>query len=233
MSPNDRNTLIFGILIILLLVVGYYFLLLSPLRSEFVARTEEREAKETQLQQLQQEVAELEAIADNAPDIERQLLELSKRVPTQPEIPSFVVQVEEISGAAGVTQLSIQPGDAGPPEGGGDFFSIPITMTFEGTYEQLQDFMVRLQNLVRLVAVSEVSYCRVPQLSPASTCTVETVEAGGQETTVDTNIEGLLQVEVVAEIYFQPGDVPSGQNPVAPAPPEAVTTPQGGTTGAQ
>lgn len=219
MSPNHRNTLIFGILIILLLVVGYYFLLLSPLRSEFVARTEEREAKETQLQQLQQEVAELEAIADNAPDIERQLLELSKRVPTQPEIPSFVVQVEEISGAAGVTQLSIQPGDAGPPEGGGGFFSIPITMTFEGTYEQLQDFMVRLQNLVRLVAVSEVSY--------------ETGEAGGQETTVDTNIEGLLQVEIVAEIYFQPGDVPSGQNPVAPAPPEAVTTPQGGTTGAQ
>ncbi len=218
MSPNDRNTLIFGILIILLLVVGYYFLLLGPLRSEFAARTEEREAKEVQLQQLQQEVAELEAIADDAPDIERRLLELSKRVPTQPEVSSFVVQVEEISDAAGVTQLSIQPGAAGPPEGGGDFFSIPVTMTFEGTYEQLQDFMVRLQNLVRLVAVGEVSY--------------EEVEQEGEGTTLDAGIERLLQVEIVAEIYFQPDDVPSGQAPVAPAP-EGVTTPQGGTTDAQ
>ena len=218
MNPNDRNTLIAGVLIILLLIVGYYFLLLSPLRAEFADRVEEREGKEVQLQQLQQEVAELEAIADNAPDIERQLLELSKRVPTQPEVPSFVIQVEQISEAAGVTQLSIQPGEAAPPEGGGDFSSIPTTMTFEGTYEQLQDFMVRLQNLVRLVAVSDVTY--------------EEAEQEGEGTTVDPGIERLLQVEIVANIYFQPSGVPSGQAPVAPAP-GAVTTPQGGTTGAQ
>lgn len=216
MNPNDRNTLILGILIILLVLVGFYFLLLSPLQSEFAARTDERESKEAQLQQLQQQVAESEAIAENAPDIERQLLELSKRVPTQPEVPSFVVQVEEISEASGVTQLSIQPGAAGPPEGGGDFSSIPITMTFEGTYEQLQDFMVRMQNLVRLVAVNEVSY--------------EPAELEGEGTTVDPGIERLLQVEILAEIYFQPGDVPSGQEPVAPNP-EGVTTPEEGTTG--
>lgn len=218
MNPNNRNTLIFGVLIILVVVAGYYFLLLSPLRAEFATRTEERESKEAQLQQLQQEVAELEAIADNAPEIERQLLELSKRVPTQPEVPSFILQVEEISEAAGVSQLSIQPGEAGPPEGGGDFSSIPITMTFEGTYEQLQDFMVRMQNLVRLVAVNEVSY--------------EEAEQEGEETTLDPSIERLLQVEILAEIYFQPGDVPSGQEPVAPVP-EGVDTPQEGTTVAQ
>lgn len=221
MNRNDRNTLILGILIILLVIVGFYLLLLGPLRSEFADRVEEREGKEVQLQQLQQEVAELEAVAENAPDIERQLLELSKRVPTQPEVPSFVVQIEEIAGAAGVTQLSVQPGEPVPPEGGGDFFSVPITMTFEGTYEQLQDFMVRVQNLVRLVAVSEVSYEEVEE---------------GEGTTLDPGIERLVQVEIVAQIFFQPGDVPSGQEPVAPAPggvPGEATTPEGGATGAQ
>ncbi len=218
MNPNDRNTLIIGILIILAVLAGFYFLLLSPLRGEFTGLSEERDGKEAELQQLQQQVRELEAIADNSPDIERQLLELSKRIPTQPEVPSFVVQVEEISGAAGVTQLSIEPGEAAPPESGGDFFSIPITMTFEGTYEQLQDFMVRLQNLVRLVAVSEVSY--------------EDADPEGGGTTTDSSIEQPLQVEVVAEIFFQPGDVPSGQAPVAPAP-EGVTTPEEGVTDAR
>lgn len=218
MNLNDRNTLILGALIIVAVLVGFYFLLLGPIRTEFAALVEEREGKETQLQQLQQQVAESEAIVENAPDIERQLLELSKRIPTQPEIPSFVVQVEEISEAAGVTQLSIQPGEAASPESGGDFSSIPITMTFEGTYEQLQDFMVRLQNLVRLVAVTDVSY--------------DSAEQEGEGTTLDSGIERSLEVEIVAQIFFQPGDVPSGQAPVAPAPAE-VTTPGGGTTGAQ
>lgn len=217
MNPNDRNTLILGVLIILAVLLGFYFLLLGPIRSQFSDLVAERESKAAQLQQLQQQVAESEAIAENAPDIERRLLELSKRIPTQPEVPSFVVQVQEISDAAGVTQLSIQPGEAAPPEGGGDFSGIPITMTFEGTYEQLQDFMVRLQNLVRLVAVTDVSY--------------ESAEEGGS-TTLDSGIERSLQVEIVAQIFFQPGDVPSGQAPAAPAPAE-VTTPQGGTTGAQ
>lgn len=217
MNPNDRNTLILGVLIILAVLLGFYFLLLGPIRSQFSDLVAERESKAAQLQQLQQQVAESEAIAKNAPDIERRLLELSKRIPTQPEVPSFVVQVQEISDAAGVTQLSIQPGEAAPPEGGGDFSGIPITMTFEGTYEQLQDFMVRLQNLVRLVAVTDVSY--------------ESAEEGGS-TTLDSGIERPLQVEIVAQIFFQPGDVPSGQAPVAPAPAE-VTTPQGGNTGAR
>ena len=219
MNPNDRNTLVLGVLIILAVLVGFYFLLLGPLRGEFAGLVEERQGKEAELQKLQQQVTKLEAIADNSPDIERQLLELSKRIPTQPEVPSFVVQVAEISKAAGVTQLSVQPGEAAPPESGGDFSSIPITMTFEGTYEQLQDFMVRLQNLARLVAVIDVSYDSAEQ-------------EGGGTTTLDSGIERPLRVEIVAEIFFQPGDVSSGQAPVAPAPAE-VTTPEGGTTSAQ
>lgn len=219
MNLNDRNTLILVVLIILVVLVGFYFLLLSPLRGEFAGLVDKRGGKEAELQKLQQQVKELKAIADNSPDIERQLLELSKRIPTQPEVPSFVVQVEEISGAAGVTQLSVEPGEAAPPESGGDFSGIPITMTFEGTYEQLQDFMVRLQNLARLVAVTDVSYKSAKQ-------------EGGGTTTLDSGIERPLRVEIVAEIFFQPGDVSSVQAPVAPDPAE-VTTPQGGATSAQ
>ena len=215
MERNDRNTLILGVLIILLLIAGYYFLLFSPLRSEFVQRSEEQASKEQQLQQLQQQVAELEEVARNAPEIERQLLELSKRIPTQPEIPTLVVQVEEIAEESGVTQLSIVPGAPEPPPEGGDFSSIPITMSFEGTYEQLQDFVGRLLNLVRLVTINEISY-------------EAAVEEG--ETTPEPGVERLLQVEIVAEVYFQPGDVPSGQAPAAPAP-EPVAP--GGTTAVQ
>ena len=217
MSRQDRNILILGILIIVVLIVGYYFLLLSPLRQEYADRVQERSDKQGQLQQVQQEVAELEEIRRNAPEIERQLLEFSKRIPAQPEIPTLVVQVEEVAQLAGVTQVSITPGAPASPPGGGDFQVIPITMTFEGTYEELQDFMLRLLDLSRLVTVNAVTY-------------EEVEEEEGELTNVDAGIERELQVAVEAEVYFQPSGVPAGPAPAAPAPAE-VTTPEETTPG--
>jgi type IV pilus assembly protein PilO len=231
-SRNDRNILILGVLVILLLVVGYYFLLLSPLQRTLDERAQERDDKEAQLASLQQQVAELEAARDNAPEIERQLLELSKRIPEQPEVPTLVVQIEEIADASGVTQVLIQPGSPGPPAGGGEFTVLPVTMSFEGTYEELQDFLFRTRNLARLVTVNEVSYCEIPPEGEriAEGCPIPEVEfPEGAEATVLEDVEGpLLQVGIEAEVYFQPESVPEGPAPVAPATREQ-TTPEGTT----
>lgn len=217
MERNERLMLLLGALLIVVVVVGYYFLLLNPLREEYNQRVEEREQKEAQLVQLQQEVQELEAIQRRAPEIERQLLELSKRIPDQAEIPSLLVQVEEISNAAGVTQLSIQPEGLQPPLGGGDFQRIPVTMSFEGTYVQMQDFLRRVQNLARLMTVNEVTYDLAEE---------------GEETTgaAQPRAERLIQVEISAEVYVQPSAGPSGPAPLAP-PPVPEPSPTEDTTG--
>ncbi|MDQ3943350.1 MAG: type 4a pilus biogenesis protein PilO, partial [Actinomycetota bacterium] len=97
MDRRDRDILILGLLVILLLVVGYYFLLLGPLLNNLDERAQERSDKEAQLANLQQDVARLEQVRRNAPELERQLLEYSKRIPEEPEIPTLVVQIEEIA----------------------------------------------------------------------------------------------------------------------------------------
>jgi type IV pilus assembly protein PilO len=231
-SRRDRTVLILGLLVIVLLVVGYYFLILSPLLNRLDERAQERSDKESQLANLQQEVAQLEAVRREAPEIQRQLLELSKRVPTQPEIATLVVQIEEIADASGVTQLRIEPGTPGPPPGGGDFWVVPITMSFNGTYEQMQDFLFRTRNLTRLVTVTSVTYCRPDAQGAAEGVECPEVGAGTGETTTIVEIEEVLDVEIDAEVYFQPSDVPAGTAPTAPAPPETTTqTPPEETTG--
>jgi type IV pilus assembly protein PilO len=213
MSRNDRNMLILGALGIVLIVVAFYFLLLSPLLGRLDEQAQAQEDKQAQLAQLQQEVNELEEVRRNSPEIERQLLELSKRIPTQPEIPTLVVQIQEIAKASGVTQLSIEPGTPGPPPGGGDYSVVPVTMTFKGTYDQMQDFLLRTRNLARLMSVSNVSYCRVPPLDPEHSCPIEAGEAAGGETTaLNPSVEALLVVEIKAEVYFQPTGVTSGES---------------------
>jgi|SRR5215210_2346132 len=226
MSRNDRNILILGLLGIVILVIGFYFLLLSPLLGRLNEQAQARDEKQDQLAQVQQEVNDLEEIRRNSPEIERQLLELSKRVPTQPQIPTFVVQVQEIANAAGVTQLTVEPGDAAAPAGGGDYQVIPVTMQFNGTYDEMRDFLLRMRNLARLVAVTDVSYCRVPVFDEEHACAVTPPEQQEETTTADTSVEAPLLVEIQADVYFQPKGVPSGVETTAPTPPESTTPAQ-------
>jgi type IV pilus assembly protein PilO len=226
-TSRDRNILIIGLLLIVLVVVAYYFLILSPLLNKLDERAQERDDKEAQLANLQQEVAQLEAIRRKAPEIQRQLLELSKLVPTQPEIPTLVVQIEEIADASGVTQLRIEPGTPGPPPGGGDFLVVPITMTFNGTYEEMQDFLLRTRNLARLVTVKNVTFCRPSDQRVAEgvlgDVSVNCPEVEVGETTTMEGTEEVLDVAIEAEVYFQPSE-PAGVAPAAPAPPPETTT---------
>ena len=204
MQVDNRLVLILGVLLIVLLGVGYYFLLLGPKLAELDAAAQERQDKEQQLAQLQQQVNELEEVRANAPEVERQLLELSKRIPAQPEIPTLIVQIREIAVASGVTQLLVQPGDPEVPPDGGDYQRIPITMTFEGTYEELQNFLLRARQLARLITINEVIY--------------EPVDPEAAGTSADAGVERLLQVEIQCEVYFQPSDESSISAPPPAAP---------------
>src|SRR5215213_10068348 len=202
MSRNDRNLLILGSLGIVVLIIIFYFLLLSPLLGNLKEQAQARDDKQAQLDQVQQEVNELEEVRRNSPEIERQLLELSKRIPTQPQIPTFVVQVQEIAGDAGVTQLLVEPGDAAAPADGGDYQVIPVTMQFNGTYDEMQDFLLRTRNLARLVTVTDVSYCRVELFDDEHSCPVQPPEPIEETTTLDTGVEAPLLVQLEADVYF-------------------------------
>ncbi len=206
MGRPERNLLVLGIVGLLALAVGFYVLLLGPLLESLGQQADAREKREARLLELQEEVAQLEDVRRNSPELQRQLLELNKRIPAQPELETLVVQVEEIARAAEVSQTEVVRGDPRPPEGGGDFTVQPVTMSFEGTYEELQDFLRRADDLARLVTINGVNY-----------------EVSEEGTTAAPEIEQNLLVGIEAEVYYQPTRVPDGTAPVAPAPPETTT----------
>jgi type IV pilus assembly protein PilO len=229
---TNRNLLILGALGIVLLIIIYYFLLLSPLLGRLDEQAQARESKQAQLEQVQQQVNELEEIRQDSPDIERQLLELSKRIPAQPQIPTFVVQVQEIADASGVTQLTVDPEPSTSPEGGGDYRAVPVTMQFKATYDEMQDFLLRTRNLARLVTVNTVTYCRAQGETGGGTAvgtenapSCPTLPTGSEgEATTPPTAETLLAVEIQADVYYQPTDATSGEAPPTVVP--ETTTPQ-------
>ena len=225
---TNRNLIILGALGIVLLIIAYYFLLLNPLLQRLDEQAQARESKRAQLEQVQQQVNELEEVRRQSPDIERQLLELSKRIPAQPQIPTFVVQVQEIADASGVTQLTVDPEPSTSPEGGGDYRVVPVTMQFKATYDEMQDFLLRTRNLARLVTVTNVTYCRpeadTGETENAPTCPSLPTGDAGEVTTVSPSVETVLDVEIEADIYYQPTDATSGEVPPTVVP--ETTTPE-------
>src|SRR5919107_610809 len=225
---TNRNMIILGVLVIVLAIVAYYFLLLNPLLQRLDEQAQARESKQSQLEQVQQQVNELEEVKRQSPDIERQLLELSKRIPAQPQVPTFVVQVQEIADASGATQLTVDPEPSTSPEGGGDYRVVPVTMQFNATYDEMQDFLLRTRNLARLVTVNNVTYCRpeadTGETENAPTCPSLPTGDAGETTTLNPSVETVLDVEIEADIYYQPTDATSGQVPPTVVP--ETTTPE-------
>jgi Tfp pilus assembly protein PilO len=96
-------------------------------------------------------------------------------------------------------------------------------MNFKGTYDQMQDFLLRTRNLARLVTVTDLNYCRVSQVDQAHTCSIQLPEAVGEATTSNPSVEALLNVEIKAEIYFQPTGGASGSETTTSTSAEATT----------
>jgi type IV pilus assembly protein PilO len=226
LSRNDRLLVLVGLLVLVLLAVLYFFLILSPLRAEYAAAVAEREQLQARRAELERQVAELENIRRDSPTIQRQILEYSRRIPDEDEIDTLVVQIEEIGENSGVTWTSITPESPTAPPGGGDFSVVPITMSFEGGYDELQDFLTRLKNLSRLVTVNEITYEEAEPVEGGGTNGGGTDGTEG-ETADDQGAEtDLLTVEIVAETYVQPVGAPADVT----APPETPSTQPGGST---
>jgi type IV pilus assembly protein PilO len=98
-------------------------------------------------------------------------------------------------------------------------------MSFDGTYDQMQDFLLRTRNLTRLVTVTDLTYCRNPTIGEQASCEVEGEASGttNETTTLTPAVEARLDVEVQADVYVQPEGVPSGAETTAPTPQETTT----------
>lgn len=73
------------------------------------------------------------------------LFRLAKAMPDREDMPGVILELNAVATSTGIKFLSIAPG---PPVSRENHFSVPVTLTFEGNYYDLTDFLFRLRNLV-------------------------------------------------------------------------------------
>jgi Tfp pilus assembly protein PilO len=70
---------------------------------------------------------------------------LAKAMPDDDDMAGIILELNGIASSAGVRFVAIQPQD---PIAAGSYNALPISLTFEGNYYDLTDFLYRLRNLV-------------------------------------------------------------------------------------
>lgn len=158
MSRKVRNVL-FGAGVVVFAVLVWFFIL-SPLRGDISDIESQIEDERMQLSQAQIQLQQAEATREEGKRNQARLLELAKMMPGAEEIPSLLLQLQDLADQSGIKFTAITPGDA-QPDAGGSYRILPLDLEFKGTFFDVSDFIYRVEQLVagpgRLLAVKDLS----------------------------------------------------------------------------
>ena len=135
------------------LVALWFLLLWSPQGGRLSdARDREQTAAATN-SQLELRAARLAAAEERRPELTADLEALRVAVPDSPDLAQFLLDADTASTAAGVDFISISPTPPAASPTAGLPSEIALSISVEGGYFQVLDFLNRLSSMPRIVVV--------------------------------------------------------------------------------
>lgn len=152
-------------------------------------------------------LAQRQSIKARSAETETQLLRLANQLPESPELPSFILELQDVLNESGLEFTEIIPSEPVANEQGFDEISIQLRMS--GEWADMVDVLQRLRRVVRQIRITNF---QVTPLAVAAPTTPDGAETPGQE--------NLLEAVLVIEIYTL-----SAAPPAAPPATEAAPAP--------
>jgi len=147
-----RRVLLFGVLIAILLAVGWYFLLISPIQAEISDNQAQLDTAQQQELLLQTELNRLRRIKDAELQYTTAVSELNTAIPPTPELGSLIDQLEILAEASGVVWRNASYTNPGEESEEG-VREIGVNISVEGQYFQILGYLYGIADLDRLVRV--------------------------------------------------------------------------------
>jgi len=139
--PTPAKAALLAAAVLAAVLVGW-FAVISPKRHE-AAKVQ------TEIDNVRTEIALARAALQPKPKTPAirvaDLFNLSRAMPSSPDIPGVLLQLSHVAKETGVSFESVTPHE---PVALGTYRQIPIDLVFEGRFYDLADFLYRLRNLV-------------------------------------------------------------------------------------
>jgi Tfp pilus assembly protein PilO len=187
---SARARMILTILASVLVLAAFFFLFIRPRQSELGKVRKEVEQEEARTVSLRSELRRLQALQENAPELEAELARFRELVPRNHEVPNFIFLVQEAADEAGVDFVNITPELPKTPPEGAPVAEVRATIGAGGGYFSIQDFLRRLYDLDRALRVDSVTM------------------AGQEE--AETG-ETTITLDMISRVFFEPpGGIATG-----------------------
>ena len=162
---SNRSTVAIAVAVLALAVIGLWFLVVSPKRSEAANLESEVAAAQSELAQRKAELARPSAaVTVRASDVFR----LAKALPEGANVAGVILDIDRLAAAHRLTLEGFQPTAVIPVTG---YYAQPLAVTVQGRFGDVSKFLSDLRGLVtvkkgrlvvhgRLYSVNEVSLGR-------------------------------------------------------------------------
>ena len=137
-----------------------YFFLFSPIQLRIDALVQRRNQLNTEVNQARAQVAEIERFRREIVELEKRLVLLADRLPSEKETPSLYRALSSAAEQSGLGVSLFQPREARAKDVVNE---IPIVVSAEGSYHQLAKFFERVAALPRVVNVSDFKMSGLPK----------------------------------------------------------------------
>jgi Tfp pilus assembly protein PilO len=139
---------------------------------------------EQQRDQAKAQLARLEDAKARSAVTEAELLKIGTQMPDSPQLPTLIMELQDIANKAGVSVTSFAPSQPNPIDGG-KYTEIALTTSLTTAWDDLLDYMRRVNKSTRLLRITNVT------VNPAAST----------DTTASADKEISLNVSLITKAY--------------------------------
>ena len=154
-GPREQIILSVAVVVVVLVAIGAF--LVYPQIAQLGAMDGKIAAARADVEAAKGLLAVRVQSKNRAAETDAKWLRLANLVPEGPDLPSFIVELQDSAFASGVQVIAVTPSI---PQATSSYYSIPITMQVIGTWSDTVDYLQRLMKLNRGVRILQSSSVR-------------------------------------------------------------------------
>ncbi|MFZ0323369.1 MAG: type 4a pilus biogenesis protein PilO [Actinomycetes bacterium] len=196
------------------LLVGTWFLLVSPKRADATSLKVQTASQIAANEQLRTQIAVLQDQNKDLPAMQAKVARLYTKIPADAQLPTLIQQLSQAADKAGVELVALTPTAPAPlaPVVGAvvapttTLNEITLSLTVNGGYFELQQYFNELENMPRALLVTKVDMTEETATADTST----------DPTTTSSSTTPALTAEISAQVFLSPP--PTATTATTPAP---------------
>lgn len=150
------------------LAVVAVVLLVMPMFSDIDSLALQKAGAQQQLEIAKSRLAQLESTKSRSALTEAEMLKIGTQMPDSPQLPTLIMELQDIANAAGVSVTSFSPATPSPVAGG-KYTEISLNTQLTAKWADVLDYLRRLNKATRLLRVTNVTVA--PVASAVTTAT--------------------------------------------------------------